>query len=82
MTGVQTCALPIYHLYMSDHILEMIGNQPAGFYNYKNDRLLENNLAGTGLPLQALMEDKLKAIIQVYNSRLIDNNMTVKKTGQ
>ena len=71
-----------YHLYMSDHILEMIGNQPAGFYNYKNDRLLENNLAGTGLPLQALMEDKLKAIIQVYNSRLIDNNMTVKKTGQ
>jgi hypothetical protein len=30
--------------------------------------------------LQVQMEDKLKAIIQTYNGRLLDNNMVVKKT--
>jgi rRNA pseudouridine-1189 N-methylase Emg1 (Nep1/Mra1 family) len=29
--------------------------------------------------LQKLMEDKLKAVIQTYNGRLIDNNMIVRK---
>ncbi len=35
-----------YHLYMKDHILEMIDNKPVGLYNYKNDLFLENNLLG------------------------------------
>ncbi len=67
-----------YHLYMKDHILEMIENEPVGLFNYKNDRLLENNLLGKNPDLQEQMEEKLKAIIQTYNSRLIDNNMVVK----
>ena len=36
-----------YHLYMKDHILEMIDNKPVGLFNYKNDRILEKNLLGT-----------------------------------
>ena len=36
-----------YHLYMKDHILEMIDNKPVGLFNYKNDRFLEKNLLGT-----------------------------------
>ena len=67
-----------YHLYMKDHILEMIDTKPAGLFNYKNDRFLEKNLIGTDPGLQSGMEEKLKAIIQTYNSRLIDNNMVVK----
>jgi len=66
-----------YHLYMKDHILEMIENEPVGLFNYKNDRLLETNLLGKNPELQEQMEEKLKAIIQTYNSRLIDNNMIV-----
>jgi phosphoglycerol transferase MdoB-like AlkP superfamily enzyme len=69
-----------YHLYMKDHILEMIDNKPVGFYNYKKDRMLENNLLGTDPDLQKQLEEKLKAVIQTYNSRLLDNNMTVKKS--
>ncbi len=69
-----------YHLYMKDHILEMIDNKPVGLFNYKADRILEKNLLGTNPVLQAAMENKLKAIIQSYNTRLIDNNMTVKTT--
>ena len=30
-----------YHLYMKDHLLEMIENKPVGLYNYKSDLFLE-----------------------------------------
>ena len=60
-----------YHLYMKDHILEMIDNKPVGLFNYKNDRFLEKNLLGKNPELQLQMEEKLKAIIQTYNSRLL-----------
>ena len=66
-----------YHLYMKDHLLEMIDNKPVGLFNYKEDILLENNLIGKKPEIEAPMADKLKAIIQTYNSRLIDNNMVV-----
>jgi phosphoglycerol transferase MdoB-like AlkP superfamily enzyme len=68
-----------YHLYMNDHLLEMMDNKPIGFYNYKNDTLLEKNLVNSDTIMLGTMSDKLKAIIQTYNSCLIDNNMTVKK---
>lgn len=67
-----------YNLYMSDHILEMIDNKSVGLYDYKTDLFLENNLLGKNADLQSKMEDKLKAVIQTYNSRLIDNKMVVK----
>jgi phosphoglycerol transferase MdoB-like AlkP superfamily enzyme len=68
-----------YHLYMKDHLMEMIDNKPVGLYNYKTDKFLENNILGTEPGLAAFMEEKLKAIIQTYNSRLIDNDMIVRK---
>jgi phosphoglycerol transferase MdoB-like AlkP superfamily enzyme len=68
-----------YNLYMKDHILEMIDNKPVGLYNFKNDLFLENSLIGKEPELEKQMEEKLKAIVQTYNSRLIDNNMIVKK---
>ena len=69
-----------YNLYMKDHILEMIDTKPVGLYNYKTDLFLENNLVGKEPDLEKQMEEKLKAVIQSYNSRLIDNNMVVRKT--
>jgi phosphoglycerol transferase MdoB-like AlkP superfamily enzyme len=68
-----------YYLYMRDHILEMIDNTPAAFYNYRKDRFQDSSLIGKEPALQKQMEDKLKAIIQTYNSRMLDNNLTVKK---
>ena len=68
-----------YHLYMRDHILEVIDRKAVGLFNFKSDIFLEKNLLGTNPELQKLMEDKLKAIIQTYNSRLLDNNMIVRK---
>ena len=68
-----------YHLYMKDHILEMIENKPVGLFDYKNDIFLEKSLIDKNPELQLQMEEKLKAIIQTYNSRLIDNNMIIRK---
>ncbi len=68
-----------YHLYMKDHILEMIDNKPVGLFDYKKDIFLQKSILGTNQELESEMEEKLKAIIQTYNSRLIDNNMVVRK---
>ena len=68
-----------YHLYMKDHILEMIDNKSFGLFDYKNDTYLEKSLIGKSPELQSIMEEKLKAIIQTYNGRLIDNNMVAGK---
>jgi phosphoglycerol transferase MdoB-like AlkP superfamily enzyme len=67
-----------YHLYMKDHILEMVDNKTVGLYNYKNDVFLKDNLLRTNPELELRLEEKLKAIIQTYNSRLIDNRMVVR----
>jgi phosphoglycerol transferase MdoB-like AlkP superfamily enzyme len=69
-----------YNLYMKDHILEMIDNKPVGLYNYKTDLFLEKNLDGKEPELEKQMEDKLKAVIQTYNSRLVDNNMIIRES--
>jgi phosphoglycerol transferase MdoB-like AlkP superfamily enzyme len=68
-----------YHLYMKDHILEMIDNKSVGLFDYKNDIFLEKNLLDKNPDLQLQMEEKLKAIIQSYNGRLVDNNMVIRK---
>ena len=68
-----------YHLYMRNHILEMADKKSLGLFNYKNDIFLEKNLLDSDPVLQGQMEDKLKAIMQTYNSRLLDNNMIVRK---
>lgn len=68
-----------YHLYMKDHLLEMLENKSIGLFNYKEDKFLERNIIGAKPELQLEMEEKLKAIVQTYNQRLIDNDMTVRK---
>jgi phosphoglycerol transferase MdoB-like AlkP superfamily enzyme len=68
-----------YHLYMKDHILEMVDNKPVGLFNYKDDRFLEKNLIGQEPDMTMIMETKLKAIIQSYNERLIDNDLVVRE---
>ena len=67
-----------YQLFMKDHMLEMVENKPVGLYNFKEDRFLEKNLVDKDTIHLEVMEEKLKAIIQSYNARLIDNDMVVK----
>jgi len=68
-----------YHLFMKDHILIMIDYKPVGLFNFRTDKFLESNVMDFEPELLSIMVNKLKAIIQTYNSRLIDNNMVVRK---
>jgi phosphoglycerol transferase MdoB-like AlkP superfamily enzyme len=71
-----------YYIFMHDHVLEMIDNKSVALYDYKKDRFQKDNLVGEDPYLQIRMENKLKAIIQTYNQRLIDDDLTVKKEGE
>jgi hypothetical protein len=64
---------------MRDHILEMMDNRPLGLYNFRKDKYLEINLIGEEPELVNIMAGKMRAVIQSYNSRLIDNDMVVRK---
>lgn len=67
-----------YHLYMEDHLLEMTDNKPVALFNYKKDIMLEKNLVESEPEVRERLAKKLRAIMQTYNSRLLDNNMVIK----
>ena len=69
----------VYQFYMKDHIFEMVDNIPVGLYNYKEDRMLETNLLDEKPQLVEVMQEKLRAVVQSYNTRLLDNDMIVRK---
>jgi phosphoglycerol transferase MdoB-like AlkP superfamily enzyme len=66
-----------YNIYMRDHLLQMADNKTLSLYDYKTDTFLQNNLLGKDPVLQQMMEEKLRAIMQTYNSKLIHNDMIV-----
>lgn len=67
-----------YQLFMGDYLYLFNGAKPSGLYQFKTDRLLSNNLLGTMPEVELKMERKLKAIIQQYNSRMIEDRLTAK----
>jgi len=67
-----------FFLFTEDHVLHMIDTSTVAMYNYRTDRLDQNNLLGKNPELQGKMERKLKAIMQTYNQRMLDNDLTVR----
>lgn len=67
----------VYQLFQGDYLLVYDGVRPVGLYNFKTDKMVENNLLEQKQDVVAPMLTKLKAVIQQYNNRLIDNKMTV-----
>lgn len=60
-----------------DYILVFDQYKVTGLYNYVEDPLLTNNLAGKS-PVQEEMETEIKALIQSYVERMNADNVTVK----
>lgn len=65
----------LYQIIEDNHVLQFDGTKTISLYNFKNDSLLANNLAGKQTQKEQQLENRLKAFIQDYNHRLI-NNMT------
>ena len=64
----------IYQLVQGDLLLQFDGDKTTAVYRFKTDSLLRDNLVGR-LPEQQPMEQRLKAIIQQYMSRMNENRL-------
>ena len=63
----------VYQYVSGDHVLQFDGEQTIGLYRL-DDYRMEHNLAGRQ-PVQQPMEQQVKAIIQQYMERMIDNQL-------
>lgn len=61
-----------------DYTLLFNGKQTTGFYNYRRDRFMKNDLRGTRRE-QVVMERRLKAFLQSYVQRMKANNVTMRQ---
>ena len=65
-----------YQIIKDDYVLRFNGKESVSLYNFKLDNLLKNNLIEKEDSIAKEMETFLKAIIQQYNERLINNDLT------
>lgn len=66
----------VYQYYKGDYMLQFDGQKSIALYNVRNDRLLTENLVGK-VPQQQQMEREVKAIIQQYMTRMLNDRLVV-----
>lgn len=66
----------VYHYIEGDYYLAFDGKKAIGLYNFKTDELLKNNLLKLQPEKVAEMEKFIKAYIQSFNVRVIENKLT------
>jgi len=64
-----------YQLFMGDFLFLFDGNKATGLYRFKTDKLLTENILNTNRQLELELEQKVKAIIQQYNTRMIEDKL-------
>ncbi len=68
----------IYRLYYKDYMIEFNGTKSLHLYNFRKDSLLKNDLMGTLPEIEKEMENLIKAFVQQYKNRMIDNCINIK----
>ncbi|MDQ1165078.1 LTA synthase family protein [Flavobacterium sp. SORGH_AS_0622] len=66
-----------YHYINDDYYLAFANNQTIGFYKWKEDTLLKNNLMNQNSFKVKEAEKFIKAYIQSFNERVINNQLTL-----
>jgi phosphoglycerol transferase MdoB-like AlkP superfamily enzyme len=61
----------------NDYLLRFRKDKPISLYNYKEDRLLRKNIMSKHKKITSEMTKQLKAFIQQYKNRLIQNRLTI-----
>ncbi len=67
----------VYQYVKGDYLIQFDGNEVKAVYNYKQDWMLQKPLPATSPEIKS-MERELKAIIQTYMQRMVDNQLTIK----
>lgn len=70
-----------YRWIENNFLLYFDGKKSKSLFDYKKDKLLENNLIDSEPQIAERMERHLKAFIQQYNNRLIRNQLINKNDG-
>jgi len=70
-----------YHCIIDDYYLAFANNRSIGLYNWKKDVLLEHNLIDSEKAKKNELERFLKAYIQSFNNRVIDNQLVINKSS-
>jgi len=65
-----------YQLFYRDYVLITNEKQKGALYLFKTDRLLQNNLSGKAGAIEDTLKIKMKAFIQQYNNRMLDNRIS------
>ncbi|KIA95693.1 sulfatase [Flavobacterium sp. KMS] len=66
-----------YHYIKDDYYLAFANNKTIGLYNWKNDPLLKNNLMLKDKAKVEESEKFLKAYIQSFNERVVNNKLAI-----
>ncbi|MBS1682792.1 MAG: LTA synthase family protein [Bacteroidetes bacterium] len=66
-----------YQLFQGDYLYQSDGSKPIGLYHFKKDKYLKNNLMNQLADTVRDRDIHLKAFIQQYNNRMVDNNLTM-----
>jgi phosphoglycerol transferase MdoB-like AlkP superfamily enzyme len=69
----------VYQLIKGEYILQFDGTKTISLYNYRKDPLLRSNLRTEDQETLVSMETFIKAVIQQYNNRMIDDKLSIKK---
>ena len=64
-----------YQYYKGDYLLQFDGTKSTALYNVRNDALLKENIIGTMPAQQEAMEREVKAIIQQYMWRMLNDKL-------
>jgi phosphoglycerol transferase MdoB-like AlkP superfamily enzyme len=67
----------VYQLYQGDYLMQFDGRRALSLYNYKTDRMLQENVVKQYPDIVQGMEKKMRAIIQQYNNRMVDNKLVI-----
>lgn len=65
----------IYQYFKGDYMLQFDGNNSTTLYNVREDKLLKNNIVKDLPTIVQQMESELKAIIQDYMWRMLNNKL-------
>ena len=69
-------SIPVY--FKGDYALTFDGSEAVTLFNFREDPLEKNNLAGKGLEVEQEMLREVKAIVQSYLTRMNTDQLTVK----
>jgi len=68
-----------YQLLEGDYMIQFDGIKTLALYNFKTDSMLTQDVKDTQSEIKSRMEEKIKAIVQQYNNRLVEDRFTVKE---